>query len=686
MNVPQGHALVDVILNGVITDQSTGQPISGATVNIYPPQRGGIIIIGSLPAVVLTITNVLPIGKTTTNAAGQYSIVLNNLVEAYVYTVRASKTTYTTNTGEFVAPYVPIKIPIPMIVNIALSPAPIAPIADINGPYKGKIGDVIQFSSAGSNDPDGTITAYQWDFGDSSFSNQANPTHAYGSQQIFTVKLTVTDNSGATNTATTSCTIIAPKDPLAEANGPYSGMVGDTLNVTSVGSSDPDGTIVEYRWDFGDGSGYSFDLNSSHSYSTDGNFTITLRVKDDDGRTHEDTALATILPLPIDPVAEANGPYQEEVDMEVEFSSTGSHDPDGVITDVEWNFGDGSPSSGDSNPSHIYTSTGTYTVTITVTDNSGATHSDTATVTIVLPPNVLPIANPNGPYESRVDDEITFSSAASDDTDGFITDYDWNFGDGTPHSFDQNPTHIYEADGTFTVTLTVTDDRGDTASETTTITVVKKPGIPWLPILAVLIIAAAAAAYYFLIYLKKESKPTSLKISADPSAMAADGRSTAIVTVELLDETGSPIQASEAVSVELSVTAGNVNSPIQIREEMTKATATYTAGIDIGTYNITAQSGSLKSSQAEIKLTEKRRYCMHCGAQMSLEDRVCPKCGLSPPSGVDVKECPNCGEVIPIVAHFCSECGAGQHDFNKDEHEDTTTPEPEEEEKDDEGE
>ena len=307
MNVPQGHALVNVIVSGTITDQSTGKPIAGATVNVYPPQRGGIIIIGSIPAVVLTITNVLPIGTATTNAAGVYSIPLNNLVERYVYTVRASKTTYTTNTGEFVAPYVPIKIPIPMNVNIALSLAPIAPIAVINGPYKGKIGDVIQFSSAGSNDPDGTITAYQWDFGDSSFSTQANPTHAYGSQQIFAVKLTVTDNSGATNTATTSCTIIAPKDPLAEANGPYSVMVGDTLNVTSVGSSDPDGTIVEYRWDFGDGSGYSFDLNSSHVYSTDGNFTITLRVKDDDGRTHEDTAQVNITPLPIDPVADNVG-------------------------------------------------------------------------------------------------------------------------------------------------------------------------------------------------------------------------------------------------------------------------------------------------------------------------------------------------------------------------------------------
>jgi PKD repeat protein len=673
MNVPQGHALVDVILTGTITDQSTGTPISGATVRVYPPTirfKSDFLI-----------TKPQPIGSATTNAAGQYSILLRSLVEGTIYTVSASKTTYTTNSGEFAAPPPLLFLgPFPMTVNIALTPAPIAPIAVINGPYSGKIGDTIQFSSAGSYDPDGTITAYYWDFGDSSFSNQANPTHAYGSQQIFTVKLTVTDNSGATNTVQTTCTIAAPKDPLAEANGPYSGMVGDTLNFTSVGSSDPDGNIMEYRWDFGDGSGYSFDLNSSHVYTTDGNFTLTLRVKDDDGRTHEDTALVMVLPLPIDPIAEANGPYGAEINTQVDFSSAGSHDPDGVITNVVWNFGDGTPTSGDSNPTHNYTSTGTFTVTITVTDNSGATHSDTAIVTIVLPPNVQPLPNPNGPYETRVGDEVTLSSEGTEDPDGFITDYDWNFGDGTPHSFDQNPTHVYEADGTYTITLTVIDDRGDSASETTTITVAKKPGIPWLPILAVLIIAGAAAAYYFLVYLKKESKPTSLQVTIDPKVLPADGRSTAIVTVELLDETGSPIEATEEISVELSVPAGNVNSPIRIREEMTKASATYTAGIDIGSYTLSAQADSLKPGQAQVELTEKRRYCMHCGSQMSLEDQVCPKCGRSPPSGVDVKECPNCGEVIPIVAHFCSECGAGQHDFsNEEEVEEAPTPEPEEE-------
>lgn len=57
---------------------------------------------------------------------------------------------------------------------------------------------------------------------------------------------------------------------------------------------------------------------------------------------------------------------------------------------------------------------------------------------------------------------------------------------------------------------------------------------------------------------------------------------------------------------------------------------------------------------------EKKRYCTNCGAPMTLAPERCHKCGRTPSSGTDVKTCKNCGEVIPIVANFCSECRAGQ--------------------------
>ncbi len=59
-------------------------------------------------------------------------------------------------------------------------------------------------------------------------------------------------------------------------------------------------------------------------------------------------------------------------------------------------------------------------------------------------------------------------------------------------------------------------------------------------------------------------------------------------------------------------------------------------------------------------VVELRRFCMHCGFQMSSTDVACPRCRRQPPSGVDTKVCPNCGAVIPTQAKFCRDCGAGQ--------------------------
>jgi len=77
---------------------------------------------------------------------------------------------------------------------------------------------------------------------------------------------------------------------------------------------------------------------------------------------------------------------------------------------------------------------------------------------------------------------------------------------------------------------------------------------------------------------------------------------------------------------------------------------------------VKAEAEGLRAGSGSFSVVEKKRYCMHCGAQMSTGENLCPKCGRMPPSGVDVKECRNCGEVIPVVAKFCGECGAGQPD------------------------
>ena len=124
------------------------------------------------------------------------------------------------------------------------------PVAKINGPYTGTINNPISFSSEGSNDSDGKIVSYLWDFGDGTTSNAPNPDHLYTKAGSYNVKLTVTDDKGAYNSESTSVNVIddSPKDVLIShepndtfetANGPiFSNMIAkgtfDESNTTDI--------------------------------------------------------------------------------------------------------------------------------------------------------------------------------------------------------------------------------------------------------------------------------------------------------------------------------------------------------------------------------------------------------------------------------------------------------------------
>src|SRR6056297_1003396 len=83
------------------------------------------------------------------------------------------------------------------------------PVVFINGPYSGLAGQPVAFSSAGTNDPDGNIASYLWEFGDGETSISSNPNHSYASPGTYTVELTVTDNEGAQTTETTTVQVIS---------------------------------------------------------------------------------------------------------------------------------------------------------------------------------------------------------------------------------------------------------------------------------------------------------------------------------------------------------------------------------------------------------------------------------------------------------------------------------------------
>ncbi|MCL3861290.1 PKD domain-containing protein [Actinotalea sp. K2] len=250
----------------------------------------------------------------------------------------------------------------------------------------------------------------------------------------------------------------------------FSSSVSDlAVSVDGSGSSDPDGTVAGYAWDFGDGA-TGEGVTASHTYGAAGTYTVTLTVTDNQGATGTVAAEVTVTDPPANQVPVAV--FSSSVsDLAVSVDGSGSSDPDGTIAGYAWDFGDGATGEGVS-ASHTYGAAGTYTVTLTVTDNQGATGTVAAEVTVTDPPaNQVPVAV----FSSSVSDlAVSVDGSGSSDPDGTVAGYAWDFGDGATGE-GVTASHTYGAAGTYTVTLTVTDNQGATGTVAAEVTVVE-PG------------------------------------------------------------------------------------------------------------------------------------------------------------------------------------------------------------------
>jgi PKD repeat protein len=135
----------------------------------------------------------------------------------------------------------------------------------------------VTVDGSGSFDPDGTIESYVWDFGDGTGATGLTAAHSYALSGTYTITLVVIDNDGLTGVDLFE--IEGPPIPPV-ARFTLSGSM--SIAVDESGSYDPDGTIVSYAWDFGDGS-TATGMTASHTYINIGIFRITLTVTDNDG-------------------------------------------------------------------------------------------------------------------------------------------------------------------------------------------------------------------------------------------------------------------------------------------------------------------------------------------------------------------------------------------------------------------
>jgi PKD repeat protein len=188
---------------------------------------------------------------------------------------------------------------IALMISVESAPPPnVPPVADPGGPYSGMVGAAISFDGSGSYDSDGTIASYAWDFGDGvGVGTGAMPSYTYAADGNYTVTLTVTDDDGATGEMTTVANVSTSppqnQPPIASAGGPYSELVGSPITFDGSGSSDPDGTIMSYAWDFGDGSNGS-GVTATHAYAAAGSYQAMLTVTDDQGASASDPASAVV--------------------------------------------------------------------------------------------------------------------------------------------------------------------------------------------------------------------------------------------------------------------------------------------------------------------------------------------------------------------------------------------------------
>ena len=263
--------------------------------------------------------------------------------------------------------------------------------------------------------------------------------------------------------------------PTANIDAPDTTGAGEGITFDGSGSTD-DGEIVEYRWEFGDGTAATGE-SVDHSYDEPGTYTVTLTVEDDAGNTGNASTEVTVESAANEPPnASFTAPSNATVNESVEFDARGSTDDDG-IAEYRWDFdtdGTVDRNTDETVIQHPFEAAGEVTVTLTVVDTENGTDSATRTLTVEeAATNAPPTASLSAPASATVNQSVELDASGSTD-DGEIAEYRWDVdGDGTidGNTTDSTYDHAYATAGDHTPTVTVVDADGETATATATVSV-----------------------------------------------------------------------------------------------------------------------------------------------------------------------------------------------------------------------
>ena len=351
----------------------------------------------------------------------------------------------------------------------------------------------VQFNAAASSDLDGGIVMYRWDFdGDNVIDYESDiptVTYTFTENSTFKTTLYIIDNQDGTDTE--EVTIVATSGdgnwpPRAAISAvPVKGSPPLDVQFDAGISYDPDGIIVKYEWDLNDDGIYERDTGASskisNAYNESQAHNIWLRVTDDAGATAIARQLVIVNNPPLASLTvdnnEGNAPF------EAQFDGSGSIDTDidDQVVSHDWDFdGDGTfdANSGTvGTVKHTYHAVGTYNAVLRVTDKFGESSDTSISVTVNEPPsNIVPTAQIDAfPTEATEGDTIQLDATLSNDIDGDIIRYEWDF-DGD-QIYDQVTyttslvQYAYEAAGTFDAYVRVTDNLGGTGKASVRLTI-----------------------------------------------------------------------------------------------------------------------------------------------------------------------------------------------------------------------
>jgi gliding motility-associated-like protein len=303
----------------------------------------------------------------------------------------------------------------------------------------------VQFSDLSTAGAGNTNVSWQWDFGNGNTSTLQNPLAIYNAAGAFSVTLRVTNDKGCSKIISRPNYINVSDGVVASFTNTQPIVCNPPASITFTNNSTGPPTL-SYFWDFGDGN-FSVAANPVHIYNISGTFIATLVVSSTAGC--EDTVRSS--PIVIGGFNNSfSAPTNACINEVVTFTNTTTPAPNSA----NWTFGDGGIAAG-INATHSYALPGTYNVWLY---NTFASCRDSVMVPITINPR--PIADFSAPITSICQPSLTVNFL--DLSTGGAVGWEWDFGDGSPASTLQNPTHTYTAYGSYNVRLIATNGFGCT--------------------------------------------------------------------------------------------------------------------------------------------------------------------------------------------------------------------------------